>query len=66
MSWLTGMAQDAGVPMDQLILGGDHLGPNPWASEPIEQAMAKARVLVRLYVEAGFTKIHLDASMACG
>ena len=27
--------------------------------------MAKARDLVRAYVEAGFTKIHLDASMAC-
>jgi len=60
------MAKDAGVPMDQLILGGDHLGPNPWKTEPIENAMVKARELVKLYVEAGFTKIHLDASMACG
>ena len=66
MSWLRSMADEAGVPMDQLILGGDHLGPNPWKSEPIERAMAKARTLVKLYVEAGFTKIHLDASMACG
>lgn len=66
MSWLRDMSSDAGVPMDQLIVGGDHLGPNPWKSEPIDQAMAKARELVRLYVEAGFTKIHLDASMACG
>ncbi|MGJ8534470.1 MAG: class II D-tagatose-bisphosphate aldolase non-catalytic subunit [Alphaproteobacteria bacterium] len=66
MSWLRGMADDASVPMNQLILGGDHLGPNPWKSEPIEQAMEKARELVKLYVEAGFTKIHLDASMACG
>ena len=66
MTWLTGMAQDAGVQMDQLILGGDHLGPNPWKSEPIAQAMEKARELVRMYVQAGFTKIHLDASMACG
>ncbi|MEH6739067.1 MAG: class II D-tagatose-bisphosphate aldolase, non-catalytic subunit, partial [Sulfitobacter sp.] len=66
MSWLGGMADDAGVPMNQLILGGDHLGPNPWKSDPIEQAMEKARELVKLYVEAGFTKIHLDASMACG
>lgn len=66
MSWLEGMANDAGVPINQLILGGDHLGPNPWKSEPIELAMEKARELVKLYVEAGFTKIHLDASMACG
>ena len=28
-------------------------------------AMAKARDLVARYAEAGFTKIHLDASMAC-
>ena len=27
--------------------------------------MAKAEALVRSYVEAGFAKIHLDASMAC-
>ncbi len=66
MAWLRRMAQEAGVATDQLILGGDHLGPNPWKSEPVDQAMAKAREMVRLYVEAGFTKIHLDASMACG
>ena len=66
MAWLKDMAGDANVPMDQLILGGDHLGPNPWKSEPLETAMEKARELVKLYVEAGFTKIHLDASMACG
>lgn len=52
--------------MDQLILGGDHLGPNPWRSEPIDIAMEKARELVKSYVQAGFRKIHLDASMACG
>ncbi|MFV2051258.1 class II D-tagatose-bisphosphate aldolase non-catalytic subunit [Aliiroseovarius sp. YM-037] len=66
MSWLRGLADDAGVPMDQLILGGDHLGPNPWREEPVEMAMEKARALVKSYVQAGFRKIHLDASMACG
>lgn len=66
MAWLRGMAAEAGVPMDQLILGGDHLGPNPWRSEPLDVAMDKARTLVKSYVKAGFTKIHLDASMACG
>lgn len=64
--WLAGMATDAGVPMEQIILGGDHLGPNVWKNEPIETAMEKARELVKTYVEAGFKKIHLDASMACG
>lgn len=66
MVWLSGMAADAGVPMDQLILGGDHLGPNVWKTEPLDVAMQKARELVKTYVQAGFKKIHLDASMACG
>ena len=66
MDWLSRLASEAGVGMDGLILGGDHLGPNPWKSEPADVAMAKARELVKSYVEAGFTKIHLDASMACG
>lgn len=52
-------------PPDKLIVGGDHLGPNPWRDEPAALAMSKARVLVRDYVRAGYTKIHLDASMRC-
>ncbi|KIN64230.1 D-tagatose-bisphosphate aldolase, class II, non-catalytic subunit [Sulfitobacter noctilucicola] len=66
MAWLSGMAAEAGVPMDQLILGGDHLGPNVWKDEPLETAMEKSRELVKSYVQAGFKKIHLDTSMACG
>ena len=48
-----------------LILGGDHLGPLVWANEPSQAAMEKAKTLVRDYVQAGFTKIHLDCSMPC-
>jgi len=48
-----------------LILGGDHLGPNPWRSLPAEAALAKAEAMVAAYVEAGFGKIHLDTSMGC-
>jgi len=66
MAWLSGMAAEANVSMDQLILGGDHLGPNVWKDEPLDIAMEKARKLVKTYVQAGFKKIHLDASMACG
>ena len=66
MTWVKGMANDAGVPIDQLMFGGDHLGPYAWKSEPLDQAMEKARELIKLYVQAGFTKIHLDTSMACG
>ncbi len=60
-----GIADVAGLPRDRVVLGGDHLGPNVWSSTPAEQAMSKAEDLVREYVEAGFTKIHLDCSMAC-
>jgi len=55
----------AGLPLSSLILGGDHLGPNPWRSLPAAEAMKNASVLVAEYVRAGFTKIHLDASMSC-
>ncbi len=59
------LAQEEDFPANRIILGGDHLGPYPWRSEPAEQAMKKAGDLVRSYVDAGFTKIHLDASMRC-
>jgi len=48
-----------------LILGGDHLGPNPWTHLPALQAMEKACAMVAAFVQAGFKKIHLDASMPC-
>ncbi len=60
-----GIADSSGFPGERLILGGDHLGPGPWQHEPVESAMAKARVLVRDCVKAGYAKIHLDASMKC-
>ncbi len=58
-----GMADEEGLSRDLLILGGDHLGPLTWADLPEKEAMANAEVLVREYVKAGFTKIHLDTSM---
>ena len=59
------IASEEGLPADQLILGGDHLGPNPWKFLNQEQAMEKASELVKIYVSAGFNKIHLDTSMGC-
>ena len=52
-------------PRDRLMLGGDHLGPNRWQKLPAEEAMKNAETLVAAYVEAGYTKIHLDCSMSC-
>ncbi|WDR01336.1 class II D-tagatose-bisphosphate aldolase, non-catalytic subunit [Devosia algicola] len=58
-------AADEHVPPDTILLGGDHLGPQPWRDAPAEVAMAKARMMVDAYVRAGFAKIHLDCSMRC-
>jgi len=56
----------AGVGAERLILGGDHLGPNPWRAMPAAEGMQRAETMVAEYARAGFGKIHLDASMACG
>jgi D-tagatose-1,6-bisphosphate aldolase subunit GatZ/KbaZ len=55
----------AGFDRAQLILGGDHLGPNPWRTLEPEAAMGHALEMVSEYAAAGFSKIHLDASMPC-
>jgi len=64
--WISELASEYGVVSSSIFLGGDHLGPNPWRHLPAREAMEKAEVLVRDYAAAGFRKIHLDASMACG
>ena len=48
-----------------IILGGDHLGPNVWQSKPAAKAMENAKELVSSYIKAGYSKIHLDVSMKC-
>ena len=48
---------------DRIILGGDHMGPLVWSDLPEDEAMSRARELVRLCVLAGFRKIHIDTSM---
>jgi D-tagatose-bisphosphate aldolase class II non-catalytic subunit len=63
--FLENLASEAGVDSERIILGGDHLGPNPWKHLSAAAAMAEAKAMVQAYVEAGFSKIHLDASMAC-
>lgn len=57
------IAKQAGLSEDRLFLGGDHLGPLTWTNLPEEQAMANSEELIRHYVSAGFTKIHIDTSM---
>jgi len=59
------IAARVGFDTARLILGGDHLGPNPWKHLPAEEAMQKSEVMIDAFVRAGFTKIHLDTSMGC-
>ena len=59
------LARTQDFPVERLILGGDHLGPNAWQKRPAAEAMAHARDLIAAYVAAGFHKIHLDCSMSC-
>ena len=60
-----GIADTHGFARDRVVLGGDHLGPNRWQRENAAVAMAHAETLIAAYVEAGYTKIHLDCSMRC-
>jgi D-tagatose-1,6-bisphosphate aldolase subunit GatZ/KbaZ len=64
--YISELAEQVGLERYNLILGGDHLGPTPWQVEPAAQAMDKSKQMVRDYVQAGFRKIHLDASMRLG
>jgi D-tagatose-1,6-bisphosphate aldolase subunit GatZ/KbaZ len=65
-SYMRNLAIENNYPVEKLILGGDHLGPSVWQDEAADRAMQKAEQLVRDYVKAGYTKIHLDASMHLG
>jgi len=59
------MAANLNFPFEQVVLGGDHLGPNVWQGQSADRAMENAADQIRAYVKAGYTKIHLDTSMRC-
>ena len=60
------IADKIDFPREKVLLGGDHLGPLPWADQPAAVAMEHAKELVRQAVLAGCVKIHLDTSMLLG
>lgn len=64
-AYVAGIARQASLPMERVLLGGDHLGPNSWRAEPAAVALERSDRLVADYVAAGFRKIHLDCSMSC-
>ncbi len=63
MEYCLEIAEKAGLDKTRLFLGGDHLGPLTWTHLNEEEAMENAKELIRHYVGAGFTKIHIDTSM---
>ena len=63
VKYIHNLAEENDFPVDRIILGGDHLGPLTWTKLGEEKAMENAKTLIRDYVLAGFTKIHIDTSM---
>jgi D-tagatose-1,6-bisphosphate aldolase subunit GatZ/KbaZ len=64
--FVTEIAKQMDFTKEQLIFGGDHLGPGVWKNEPAAAAPEKSGKLIQDYVNAGFTKLHLDTSMKLG
>jgi D-tagatose-1,6-bisphosphate aldolase subunit GatZ/KbaZ len=63
-NYVTSVAKKVNFPMENLVLGGDHLGPNVWKEQSVNIAMKNTGEQVAAYVAAGYTKIHLDSSFA--
>ncbi|QSW20362.1 class II D-tagatose-bisphosphate aldolase, non-catalytic subunit [Clostridium gasigenes] len=63
VNYIYELAKNNEFPRDRIILGGDHLGPLTWTNIEPQEAMENAKELVKAYVLAGFTKIHIDTSM---
>ena len=64
-AFVEAIALRVGFDPARIILGGDHLGPNPWKHLPADEAMQRARAMIGAFAAAGFTKLHLDTSMGC-
>ncbi len=65
-TFVHGIAESIDFPVENIVLGGDHLGPLIWADLTEADAMDKSVDLVKDYVRAGYKKIHLDTSMRLG
>lgn len=57
------IADENKFPRKKILLGGDHLGPLTWTNLDEKEAMENSKELIRQYVMAGYTKIHIDTSM---
>ena len=63
ISMVQKISREEGQPKENLIPGGDHLGPLLWQNENESSAMEKATDMVHAYTLAGYGKIHIDTSM---
>jgi D-tagatose-1,6-bisphosphate aldolase subunit GatZ/KbaZ len=63
VAFVRAIAAEQNFRFEDILLGGDHLGPHVWRGEAAAHAMANARVMIADYVKAGFAKLHLDCSM---
>lgn len=63
VNYIYKLADKVSFPKERIVLGGDHLGPLTWKNIDARNAMNNAKELVKEYVLAGFTKIHIDTSM---
>ena len=66
VAYIRSIARQIGLELERILIGSDHLGPYPWRAEASASALNKACDLARSCILAGYVKIHLDASMACG
>jgi D-tagatose-1,6-bisphosphate aldolase subunit GatZ/KbaZ len=64
-AYVEGIARSAGLSLQRVFLGGDHLGPNCWRDRSASEAMDLSEAMIAAYVETGYRKIHLDCSMTC-
>lgn len=63
ISFVHKLAIEEKLDTKSVVCGGDHLGPLTWQDLSQDEAMANATQLVKAYVLAGFSKIHIDTSM---
>lgn len=64
-NYVFALAGKTGFDTNKLILGGDHLGTQPFKHLNSDEALKKACTMAEAYAKAGFSKIHLDASVPC-
>jgi tagatose-1,6-bisphosphate aldolase non-catalytic subunit AgaZ/GatZ len=53
------IAADAHLDPQRLVLGGDHLGPNPWRHLPAAEAMQHAKRMVSIKIPESILSLFL-------